>query len=285
MSLSSRDKVTNKLAQGLARSHRVSAPFAVRGSLPARADSILGFSYIVLLILLWCIVSYSKFIPNNFLPTPTLIWNGLVEYHQRGWLLPAFGRSIFRMTQALALAIVIGVPLGVLIGTFAPIDALLRKIINGGKAVPISALGGLAILWFGFDEKGKIFYLFLGTIFFLTILVKNAISSVNEEYVKVALDLGANRWQIIRRVLLPGALPQIWDAITVCIGIMWTYIILAEIINSNEGNMGVGYLLFTANRLGGNSSGKVFGMIIIIALISSLTDFTLQSVRKRYMNW
>ena len=61
--------------------------------------------------------------------------------------------------------------------------------------------------------------------------------------VRVGLDIGANRWQIMRRVLLPGALPQIWDAIAVCNGIMWTYIVLAEYINSTEENLGLGYLL------------------------------------------
>jgi len=119
----------------------------------------------------------------------------------------------------------------------------------------------------------------------MIILVKNAVANVNEEYVRVALDIGANRWQIIRRVLLPGALPQIWDAVAVCLGIMWTYIILAEIINSSEANLGVGYLLQTGARLGGNSSGKVFGMLIVVALISTLTDYAMQLIRRRFINW
>ena len=116
-------------------------------------------------------------------------------------------------------------------------------------------------------------------------LVKNAILSVNEEYLRVALDLGANRWQMIWRVLLPGAVPQIWGAIAVCSGIMWTYIVLAEFINSSQSNLGVGYLLFVGSRTGGNGAGKIFGMIIVIALISSLTDFLLQFIRKKLFDW
>ena len=68
----------------------------------------------------------------------------------------------------------------------------------------------------------------------MVILVRSAVLSVNESYVKVALDLNASRSQIIRRILLPGALPAIWDALAVCNGIMWTYIVLAEFINSSE---------------------------------------------------
>lgn len=282
MSTSTQDKL---LLAGAARKHRASAQFSIRGKLPSRTDAILGAAGIVVLILLWCIASYGNLVRHDFLPTPTLIWEGMVEYYQRGWLLPAIGRSSWRVIRALFFVILLGVPLGILLGTFAPVDAFLRKLVNGGKAVPITALAGLVTLWFGFEEKGKVFYLFLGAFFYMIILVKNAIASVNEEYVKVALDVGATRWQVIRRVLLPSALPQIWDALAVCIGIMWTYIILAEIVNSNEGNLGVGYLIFTGSRLGGNASGKVFGMVIIIALISSLTDFVLQAIRKRFINW
>lgn len=183
--------------------------------------------------------------------------------------------------------ILVGVPLGVLIGSFPPADAFTRKLINGGKAVPVTALIGLIFLWFGFSEQGKIFYLFIGAIFYMTILVKNAIVCVSEDYVRVALDLGANNRQVVWRVLLPGAWPQIWDAIAVCSGIMWTYIILAEYVSPTMESLGIGYLLYNANRVGGsgNGAGKTFAIIIIVALISSLTDYVLTRVRKRFFNW
>lgn len=268
-----------------ARKHLAPARLVVRGKLGARTDMLFGVLGIAVLILLWCAVTYGGLVPANFLPTPTAIWRGLAEFHERQWLIPAILRSTRRVVTALILVISIGVPIGILIGAFAPVDAFLRKIVNGGKAVPTTALGGLVVLWAGIDDSAKIVFLFLGAIFYMIILVKNAILNVNEEYLRVALDLGANRWQMIWRVLLPGAVPQIWDAIAVCSGIMWTYIILAEFINSSPGNLGVGYLLFTMSRLGGNGAGKVFGMIIVIALISSLTDFLLQFVRKKLFNW
>jgi NitT/TauT family transport system permease protein len=272
---------------GTVRKSIAPALFVIRGKLSSRTDLIIGLSAIGILAAIWCLVSYTGLVRNDFLPTPTLIWEGLVEYHQRGWLFPAIGRSCWRVVQALFWVLLLGIPFGVLLGTFAPVDAVFRKIVNGGKAVPITAMTMLVVLWFGFEERGKVVFLFLGTIFFMTILVKNAIMSVNEDYVRVALDVGASRWQVIRRVLLPGALPQIWDAIAVCIGIMWTYIILAEIIYSSVDTMGVGYLLSTGYRAsgGGNGAGKVFGMVIVIAVISSLTDFVLMAIRKKFINW
>jgi NitT/TauT family transport system permease protein len=117
----------------------------------------------------------------------------------------------------------------------------------------------------------------------MIILVKNAILSVNEDYLRVAMDLGASRTQVISKVLLPGALPQIWQAVAVCNGIMWTYIVLAEFINASESQLGLGYLLYIGSRV--NDSGKVFGTLVVIGLISSLTDWVFQSIGKRYLSW
>ena len=259
--------------------------FRIRSSLSPRSDLMIGSLGVAVLIVVWCLLTYSGYVAPSFLPSPTGIWNDLAEANRKGWLLTSIGRSLWRITKALIAVISIGVPLGILVGAFAPADALLRKLVNGAKAVPIPAISGLIVLWFGFTEGGKIFYLFLGAVFYMMVLVKNAVASVNEEYLRVALDLGANRWQIIRRVLLPGALPQIWDAIAVCNSIMWTYIVLAEGINLNatDENLGLGVLLFGGSRVG--KSGMVFGMLIIIAILSSLTDVLLQSVRKRWLDW
>jgi len=88
---------------------------------------------------------------------------------------------------------------------------------------------------------------------------------------------------LLMKILLPGALVPIWEAVVVCNGIMWTYIVLAEFINSNEENLGLGYLLNIASRT--NQAGQVFGVLIVIAIISSLTDFGMQRLRRRLFKW
>ena len=257
--------------------------FSIHGKLSPRTDLIIGLSGIGVLVAVWCILTYGGFVRPLFLPRPTDIWEAIVEFHQRNWLLPAIWRSLWRVSKSLFLVVLIGVPVGIAMGAFAPIDAFLRKIINGAKSIPTTGIVGLIVLWFSIEERAKIIFLFLGAIFYMIILVKNAVSNVSEDYLRVALDIGANRWQVISRVLLPGALPQIWEAIAVCNGIMWTYILLAEFINSNEEQLGLGYLLYMGSRT--QESGKVFATLIIIAIISSLTDFLLLTVRKRFLNW
>lgn len=259
------------------------AIFGIRSRLSPQADLLIGIVGTVGLVAIWCFLTYGGYVKPLFLPSPTGIWEGLVELHRKGWLFPALLRSSWRVAQSLLVVILIGVPIGILMGTFSPIDALLRKAVNGAKSVPTTGLVGLIVLWFSIEERAKIVFLVLGAVFYMIVLVKNAILSVNEEYVRVAVDIGASRMQTIQKVLLPAALPQIWDAIAVCSGIMWTYIVLAEYINSNQENLGLGYLLSVSSRT--NESGQVFGTLIVIALVSSLTDWLLGSVRKRFLNW
>lgn len=255
----------------------------IRGNLSARTDLLLGLAGIVTLLVVWCILTYGGFVQPLFLPTPSGIWEGMADFYERGWLLPAIWRSFVRVTESLILVILVGVPIGVLMGAFPSADAFLRKLINGAKSVPTTGIVGLIVLWFSIEERAKLVFLFIGAVFYMIILTKNAVLGVNFDYIRVALDMGANPRQILTKVLVPGALPQIWDGIAVCNGIMWTYIVLAEFINSNEEQLGLGYLLSIGSRT--QESGKVFGTLILIGLISTMTDWALQTARKRLWNW
>jgi NitT/TauT family transport system permease protein len=259
--------------------------WAIRTHIPRGKDLRYGLLGLLILALVWCVFTFTGWIPKFFLPSPIDIYQGMREIHERHMLLPAILRSSWRVAKALFWVTVIGVPIGMAMGAYTPIDAFLRKIINGAKSVPPSGILGLVVLWFSANERGKVVFLFLGAIFFMIILVKNAVQSVSEDYVRVAIDLGATPWRTLRRVLLPGALPQIWDAIAVCNGIMWTYIVLVEFLNANTANenLGLGVLLRASSVA--NQPGKVFGVLILIALISTLTDFAFQIVRKRFLNW
>jgi len=257
--------------------------FGVRQPLSKAADTTLGIVGILIVVVVWCVLTYGHFVRPLFLPTPTVMWESVQELDHKHWLFPAIVHSTWRVTQALFWVVLIGIPIGILMGAFAPADALLRKLLSGGKSVPTTGIAGLIILWFSIGETAKIVYLFIGAIFYMVILVRSAVMNVNEAYLKVALDLNATRTQIITRVLLPGALPAIWDAIAVCNGIMWTYIVLAEFINSSEDSLGLGYLLMIGSRT--EEPGIVFSTLIIVAIISSASDWLMQSIRRRYINW
>lgn len=255
----------------------------VREQLTPRKDLIWGLAGLATFIGLWCLLTYGGFVKPLFLPSPSGVWEGMVSFANKGWLDRAVIASTMRVLKSLFLVVLVGVPIGILMGSFGVVDAYLRKIINAGKAIPPPALIGLIVLWFSIEEKAKVIFLFLGAIFYLIILVKNAIQNVREEYVRVATDMGATNTQIITKVLIPGAMPQIWDAITVCSGIMWTYIVLAEFINSSQEQIGLGYLLQIGSRT--QESGMVYAALILIVLISVLFDFVMNQIKKRYFAW
>jgi NitT/TauT family transport system permease protein len=255
----------------------------VEYSLSVRANLVLAIAGILCLLAVWCAVTYGGLVKPLFLPSPTALWGALVEFAERGWLLAAVARSLFRVTTALLLVSVIGIPIGLAMGAFPVIDAFLRRPISGGKSIPVTGLVGLIILWFSVEESAKIVFLFLGSIFYMILLVRSAALGVSKEYVGVAVDIGVNRWQLVSRVILPGALPHIWDAIAICNGLMWTYIVLAEFINSNEEQIGLGYLIYIGSRT--QSSAKVFAALLLIAIVSSLTDWFFHDVRRKLLRW
>ncbi|MBS1706314.1 MAG: ABC transporter permease subunit [Armatimonadetes bacterium] len=255
----------------------------VRQKVSPRVDLALGLAGIGVFLAAWAGATYGGLVKPLFLPTPTYILEGLAAFNKSGWLVPAILNSTKRVLLSLLLVVAVGVPFGALMGSFSHFDAVFRKLINGGKSIPTTGLAGLIVLWFSIEERAKIIFLFLGAIFYMILLVRAAFQSVREDYVRVAEDIGATPMQVVSKILFPAALPQIWEAIAVCSGIMWTYIVLAEFINSNEEQIGLGYLLSVGSRT--QDSGKVFGTLILIALISAATDWLLKSIQKRFFPW
>lgn len=165
-------------------------------------------------------------------------------------------------------------------GSFAAADSALDPIVSAAKSIPTTAFIALVILWFGVEEKAKIVFLFLGGIFYMLILVRDAVAGVREELVRIAQDLNASASRTIFSVLLPAAMPRIWDGITVCNGIMWTYVLLAEYINAKNG---LGYLINIAGRL--QRSDQAFAGVIIIGLLSAGTDWVLRRAKARWLDY
>ena len=161
----------------------------------------------------------------------------------------------------------IALPLGVLMGAFEPINRIFEPIMAPLRYMPISAFIPLLILWFGIYESQKIAFLFLGVFVYLLPVVVTAIRAVPEELVQTALTLGASRWQVVRTVLLPAALPEIFDSFRVMNAISWTYVILAEAVNPEHG---LGYMVELARTH--QKASWSFAGLLVIGGIGLLTD-------------
>jgi NitT/TauT family transport system permease protein len=138
----------------------------------------------------------------------------------------------------------------------------------------------MLILWFGIDESQKIAFLFLGVFVYLLPVVVTAVRAVPQEYVDTAYTLGATRWQVIRTVLVPAALPEIVDSFRVMNAIAWTYIILAEIVNPKNG---IGYILRLAEQH--TKPAWSFAGILVVGVIGILTDLAIRGLNQALFRW
>lgn len=254
--------------------------FALRQPLPARPALILGLILPVLVLGFWGVASYGELVRPSFLPSPTEVLRGTLQLFFDHGLAHAIWISTLRILAAFGLAAAVALPLGLAMGAFSPINRLFEPIVAPLRYMPISAFIPLLILWFGIGESQKVAFLFLGVFVYLLPVVVTAVRSVPEEYVQTAYTLGAGRWQVIRTVLLPAALPDIFDSFRVMNAISWTYIILAEQVNPGGGLGYVVQLAYTHSKPAWSFAG-----LLVIGGIGLLTDFLIRSLNRLLFRW
>jgi len=254
--------------------------FALRAPLPRTISVVLGLVAPVIVLAGWCLVSYGRLAPADFLPSPTEVVRGTLQLFIQYDLGLAIWISTKRILIAFALASALALPLGVLMGAFEPVNRIFEPIMSPLRYMPISAFIPLLILWFGIYEKQKIAFLFLGVFVYLLPVVVTAIRTVPEELVQTALTLGASRAQAVRTVLLPSALPEIFDSFRVMNAISWTYVILAEAVNPEHG---LGYMVELARTH--QKASWSFAGLLVIGGIGLLTDFIIRTVSRILFRW
>jgi NitT/TauT family transport system permease protein len=228
----------------------------------------------------WSALSYGGIVPAVILPTPGDVLKAFPRLHFEEALVRSAGWSFYRVTMGFLLSAALAIPLGILMGTFPPIKAFFAPLLDPLRFLPISALVPLTIVWFGIEEMQKIVFLFMGTVVYLLPLVVEAVDRVEEVYLQTATTLGASRWQIVRHVLIPGALPSIGEALRVMNGIGWTYVILAEVINARYG---LGALITVAGKR--SHVDQIFALVLVILLIGIVTDQLIRGVNRRLFFW
>jgi NitT/TauT family transport system permease protein len=258
--------------------------WTLRKALPGNWQLGLGLTLPLLFLALWVALTAGPkpFVVPLFLPAPLEVLRVLVRDLFTGdrVLLDAALVSSLRIVAAFVVAAAVALPLGIFMGAYEPVNRLVDPIMAPLRYMPISAFIPLTILWFGIGEKQKIAFLFLGVFVYLLPVVVTAIRAVPEELVQTALTLGATRFQVIRTVLVPAAMPDIFDSFRVMNAISWTYVILAEFVNTTRG---LGYLIKLAgDRL---KTAEMFAGVIIIGVIGLGTDALLRGLGRVFYPW
>ena len=202
------------------------------------------------------------------MPSPGEVLRSFVPLHFEQGLVRSALTSWLRVTTGFTLAAIVAVPLGVYMATFPSIAAFFRPLSLAGAYVPIVVFIPLSLTWFGTGETQKVGFLFIGCFVALLPLVIKDIADVPSAFLDVAVTKGASQWQLVRHVLFPVALANIWDHLRGVYGVGWGWIIMAEVYVRPE--YGLGALIGVSERR--SQTASIFAVIIVIVLIAVACD-------------
>jgi NitT/TauT family transport system permease protein len=175
--------------------------------------------------------------------------------------------SVRRVGLGYSLALIVVLPLGILMGAFGSIGAIFTPTATASAYIPIATLVPLTMSWFGTDELQKVMFLAMAFGIYLLPMVVSAIEAVPDIYLRTSYTLGASRADVIRRVLIPIALPDLWHAMRLAFGVGWTYIVLTEVVVMVDG---LGFLIQISFRRGPREHAYL--VILVITLIAWIAD-------------
>jgi NitT/TauT family transport system permease protein len=209
---------------------------------------------------------------TDIFPRPHQVLLGVIELIQRGLLLKYVVASLFRVSVGYCLAVVVGVPLGLLLGWFRPAFLALNPLIQILRPISPIAWIPVAILWFQVDDRAPIFLIFLSSLFPVVVASIAAVQNIQPVYVRAARNFGLTQWDLFRRVIFPACLPQIITSLRISLGIAWLVVVAAEMIAVNSG---LGYLIIDARNAGKRYDLVVAGMLMI-GLIGLILDILIR---------
>jgi NitT/TauT family transport system permease protein len=228
----------------------------------------------------WVAVSATGAVSEQFLPSPVAVWQAGLEMARAGTLATDTWASVQRILIGFGIAILVSVPLGIVMGGFQAGQALFEPVVGLLRYLPASAFIPLLTIWLGIGEPSKVMLLFIGTVFFNTLMVADAVRQVPGALVDVSYTLGARRGEVLRKVVVPHALPGMIDAVRVNAAAAWNFVVVAELINSESG---LGYRIARSQRF--LASDRIFAVLIVIAVIGLAIDILLRVLRDRIGRW
>lgn len=240
----------------------------------------LGVGFFVLFVAAWAFATFGGYVSPTFLADPgSMLREGWNLLAQHGFLFD-IGVTIWRVVGGFLIAAAIGVPLGMAMGAYKPIEAFFEPFISFSRYLPASAFIPLLILWAGTGETQKLLVIFVGSFFQIVLMVALAVGSVRRDLVEAAYTLGASDREIVSRVLLPASAPGIAEILRLVLGWAWTYVIVAELIGASSG---IGHMIMDSQAL--LNTGQIIFGIIVIGIIGLVSDYLFKAANRRLFAW
>jgi ABC-type nitrate/sulfonate/bicarbonate transport system permease component len=248
--------------------------FVLRREIPAWQAAVSGIVCVTMVLGLWWLVTRGepeqRIVGPTVLPSPAETFAAFPDL----WFYQALSRNVWaslrRVALGFALATLIGIPLGVLGGCFSWFNAFLSPLLIFGRNIPVAALIPLTFSLFGIGEQQKIMFIFIACVAFILSDSARAVIDVDRRYIDTAYTLGAKRRQVILKVLVPLAMPSIFNSLRLLFGLAFGYIMLAELVKSGGDYGGLGYIISVSQRRGRNE--PILLILMIIPLVAMAID-------------
>ena len=245
-----------------------------------REHRVLRVVALVGLVALWELATRTGWVPSLFLPSPLGVIGELVDMARSGQLFVHLGVSLRRLSLGFALGAAAGVAIGVLTGFFARADAVGQPLIAATFPIPKIALLPLLLLWLGIGEPSKVAVIALGVFFPMAINTYAGVREADPLLVRAAVAFGAGRWSVIRKVILPSALPMIFAGLKLGAGTALLLLVAAEMIAADSG---IGFLVLHAGNI--MDTTKLMVGIVCLSLLGVLSHWVLARCERASVPW
>ena len=240
----------------------------------------LGIAFFVLFFAVWAVATLGGFVQKTFLADPiTMVRSGYTLLTEMGFAAD-IGMTVWRVLGGFAIAAALALPLGVLMGAYKPVEAFFEPFVSFARYLPASAFIPLLILWAGIGEAQKLAVIFIGSFFQLVLMLAVAVGNARRDLVEAAYTLGSTDASLVRRVLIPGAAPEIAEILRMVLGWAWTYVIVAELIGASSG---IGHMITDSQAL--LATDQIIFGIIVIGLIGLVSDMAFKALNRKLFPW
>jgi NitT/TauT family transport system permease protein len=254
--------------------------WVIRGALGAQQYWLFAIIGFVIPIALWWIASAGGWVDKVFLPSPVDVLARIGKWFNQDNLLRDIWISTYRVSVGWLLSALIALPLGLFIGTYRPVQALLEPLMDFIRYMPAVAFIPLVMIWVGIDESSKIAIIFIGTFFQMVLMMAEDVRRVPMQQIEAAQTMGATRGEIMSLVVFQSAKPALLDTLRVTMGWAWTYLVVAELVAANSG---LGYAILKAQRF--LQTDKIFAGILLIGAIGLAMDQGFRLLHRRSFPW
>lgn len=229
----------------------------------------------LVIALLWELVTRFSGVSDHVFPGPITVLISMWELIADGTLLKHSVASLYRVTAGFYLAILFGIPLGMVLGRVETFKSIINPLIHFLRPISPLAWIPLAMLWFGIGDKPAVFLIFLSSFFPLVVSTTIAVNSINPVYFQVASNFNFSRFEVISKIVVPATIPAVVTALRLTITIAWLVVVAAEMIAVQSG---LGYLILDSR----NALRMDYVMVgmIIIGIIGLILDYIMKRLGK-----